>query len=88
MRDEAQEEAQIRNIRLDGHQMDSSDEEYDSDEEESSDTEEEEKKKESGTLRDDQIPERWDEEKKRARVLSRFEKLALEQKPQDEEFVG
>ena len=77
----------LRNIRLDGHQMDSSDEEYDSDEEESSDTEEEEKKeKESGTLRDDQIPERWDEEKNGPRVLSRFEKLTLEQKPQDEEF--
>ena len=77
----------LRNIRLMDTQMDSSDEEYDSDEEESSDTEEEEKKeKESGTLRDDQIPERWDEEKNGPRVLSRFEKLTLEQKPQDEEF--
>ena len=77
----------LRQIRLDGHQMDSSDEDYDSDEEESSDTEEEEKKeKESGTLRDDQIPERWDEEKNGPRILSRFEKLTLEQKPQDEEF--
>jgi len=77
----------LRQIRLDGHQMDSSDEDYDSDEEESSESEEEEKKeKESGTLRDDQIPERWDEEKNGPRILSRFEKLTLEQKPQDEEF--
>ena len=76
----------LRQIRLDGHQMDSSDEDYDSDEEESSDTEEDEKKeKESGTLRDDQIPERWDE-KSGPRILSRFEKLTLEQKPQDEEY--
>ena len=77
----------LRQIRLDGHQMDSSDEDYDSDEEESSDTEEDEKKeKESGTLRDDQIPDRWDEEKSGPRILSRFEKLTLEQKPQDEEY--
>ena len=77
----------LRQIRLDGHQMDSSDEDYDSDEEESSDTEEDEKKeKESGTLRDDQIPDRWDEEKRGPRILSRFEKLTLEQKPQDEEY--
>ena len=78
----------LRNLRLDGHQMDSSDEEYDSQADEDESDTEVEKEKESGTLRDDQIPECWVEEKAggRERVLSRFEKLTLEQKPQGEEF--
>ena len=67
--------------------MDSSDEEYDSDGGKT-DTEEEKEEKEKRVVRYGTIRFPSDGTKRRSgrEFLSRFEKLALEQKPQDEEF--